>query len=47
MRYLYRDQGRLGPLWENRIIQLGETIAAAPTNFQLLDRIPTHRGLGR
>jgi len=35
----------LGPIAEGQIIQVGETIASARTNFQLLDHIPAQRGL--
>jgi uncharacterized protein (DUF362 family) len=45
VRYLAKADGRLGPLREGSISQLGETIASVRTNFQLLEHIPAHRGL--
>lgn len=45
VRYLAKADGRLGPVRENSIMQVGETIASVRTNFQLLEHIPAHRGL--
>lgn len=43
--YLERADKWLGPIGEDAIEQLGETIASVRTNFHLLDEIPAHRGL--
>ncbi len=43
--YLAAAAGRLGPIRETRILQMGESIAAVRTDFALLDFIPAHRGL--
>lgn len=45
VRHLAKANGRLGPIRENSIIQLGETIASVRKNFQLLEHIPAQRGL--
>lgn len=45
VRHLAMAEGRLGPLREDCIIQVGETIASVRTDFQLLEHIPAHRGL--
>ncbi len=47
VRYLAHADGRLGPVREDNIIQVGETIASVRTEFQLLEHIPAHRGLRR
>jgi len=44
VRYL-ADAWRLGPISEKEIVQLGENLAAVQTKFQLLEKIPAHRGL--
>jgi len=43
--YLAYASGRLGPIRESNIRQVGEAIAALRTDFRLLDVIPAHRGL--
>lgn len=43
--YLAKADGFLGPLAAAHISQRGEPIAAVQTDFQLLEKIPAHRGL--
>jgi uncharacterized protein (DUF362 family) len=43
--YLYRADSWLGPIDEGSIQQRGETIATVRTNFELIDKIPAHRGI--
>ncbi|MHB8069774.1 MAG: DUF362 domain-containing protein [Desulfobaccales bacterium] len=43
--YLAAAAGRLGPIREANIRQLGETIAAVQTPFALIDAIPAHQGI--
>jgi len=43
--YLARASRRLGPILETQITQVGEPLAAVRTSFQLLEKIPAHRGL--
>jgi uncharacterized protein (DUF362 family) len=43
--YLKRAAKRLGPIRESSIEQRGENIASVRKNFQLLDFIPSHRGI--
>jgi uncharacterized protein (DUF362 family) len=45
IRYLAGASGRLGPIREANVRQLGETIAAVRTPFALLESIPAHRGI--
>lgn len=45
VKYLALADGRLGPIREADIRQRGETLAAVKTNFQLVEKIPAHRGL--
>jgi uncharacterized protein (DUF362 family) len=44
VRYL-ADAWRLGPISETEIVQVGEPLTAVRTDFQLLKKIPAHRGL--
>ena len=44
--YLARADGRLGPVREAAILQVGEPVAPVMTPFAFLDHIPAHRGLG-
>ncbi|MCL6622219.1 MAG: hypothetical protein K6T55_08975 [Syntrophobacterales bacterium] len=44
--YLAWADGRLGPVREAAILQVGEPVAAVMTPFALLDHIPALRGLG-
>ena len=43
--YLEGAAGRLGPIHEANIRQLGESIAAVQTPFALIESIPAHRGI--
>jgi hypothetical protein len=43
--YLQAASNRLGPIQEERILQFGETIDSVRTNFELIDKIPAHKGL--
>jgi hypothetical protein len=43
--YLEMAAGRLGPIREANIRQLGESIAAVRTPFALIDIIPAHQGI--
>jgi uncharacterized protein (DUF362 family) len=43
--YLRAASGWLGTIREHNIVQRGETIESMQTQFQLLDKIPAHRGL--
>jgi uncharacterized protein (DUF362 family) len=43
--YLAYASGRLGPIRESNIRQVGESVAPLRTDFRLLDNIPAHRGL--
>lgn len=43
--YLEMAAGRLGPIREANIRQLGESIAAVRTPFALIEAIPAHRGI--
>jgi uncharacterized protein (DUF362 family) len=43
--YLRSAAKRLGPIRESSIEQRGESIASVRKNFQLLDFIPSHRGI--
>ncbi len=45
VRYLAEAGRRLGPVHAADIVQVGEAVASVRTNFQLLDKIPAHRGL--
>lgn len=45
VRYLARAAGRLGPIQETSIVQLGESLAAVRTDFELLEKIPAQRRL--
>jgi hypothetical protein len=45
VRYLAEAGRRLGPVHAAEIIQLGEPVAAVRTDFQLVEKIPAHRGL--
>jgi len=45
LRYLAEAAGRLGPIREANIRQLGEAIAAVQTPFALIDAIPAHQGI--
>jgi uncharacterized protein (DUF362 family) len=43
--YLERADNWLGPIGEGSIEQCGEAIASVRTSFELVDKIPAHRGL--
>jgi uncharacterized protein (DUF362 family) len=43
--YLAAASNRLGPIQEKNILQFGETIDSVRTNFELIDKIPAHKGL--
>ena len=45
VRYLAEAAHRLGPIYAEDIIQVGEPVASVLTNFQLLDKVPAHQGL--
>ena len=45
VKYLAQAAARLGPIHESDILQLGESLTAVRTNFELLEKIPAHRGL--
>jgi uncharacterized protein (DUF362 family) len=45
VRYLAEAGRYLGAVHASEIVQVGETVASVQTNFQLLDKIPAHRGL--
>lgn len=45
VKYLAAAERRLGPVAARQILQRGEAIATVRTNFQLLEKIPAHRGL--
>jgi uncharacterized protein (DUF362 family) len=45
VRYLAEASGSLGTIHEMFIRQRGETIASVRTDFELVDRIPAHRGI--
>lgn len=45
VKYLAKADGFLGPLAAADIIQRGELIADVRTDFQLVEKIPAHRGL--
>ncbi len=45
LRYLTLAAGRLGPIREANIRQLGESIAAVQTPFTLIESIPAHQGI--
>ncbi len=45
LRYLALAAGRLGPIREANIRQLGESIAAVQTPFALIESIPAHQGI--
>jgi hypothetical protein len=44
--YLKYSSGRIGAIQESNIKQRGESIASVQNQFQLLDYIPAHRGIG-
>jgi len=45
VRYLAEAGRRLGPVHATEIIQVGEPVASVRTDFELIDKIPAHRGL--
>ncbi|MBP9823967.1 MAG: DUF362 domain-containing protein, partial [Thermoanaerobaculia bacterium] len=45
IRYLAAAGGWLGPIAEEAIHQVGETLASVRTPFELVDRIPAHKDL--
>jgi uncharacterized protein (DUF362 family) len=45
VRYLAAASGRLGTIGEDKVAQRGAKIASVQTPFQLIDRIPAHKGL--
>ena len=45
IKYLKQAAKFLGPINEDDIIQLGETIKSVQTNFELLDEIPAQKGI--
>ena len=45
IKYLKQAAKYLGPIKEDDIIQLGESIRSVKTNFEILNRIPAQRGI--
>lgn len=45
IKHLAKADGYLGPIREDWIVQRGESIASVQTEFQLIERIPAHRGI--
>jgi uncharacterized protein (DUF362 family) len=45
IKYLEQAAYYLGPIKEDDVIQLGESIKSVQTNFELLDRIPAQKGI--
>jgi uncharacterized protein (DUF362 family) len=45
IKYLKQAAKYLGPIKEDDIIQLGESIKSVQTNFDLLDKIPAQKGI--
>ena len=43
--YLERADRWLGPIDESAIEQLGEAIVSVRTDFNLIEKIPAHRGI--
>ncbi len=45
VRYLSKAENKLGPIRQADIVQRGESIASAHTDFELLEMVHAHRGL--